>query len=195
MFCSVPVFSVDDVLLIGDELFAEDDDDDVLTLSEEDSLEDDDVSSEDEDDDVDYEEDNNSSCPCCYKQYPIYISALLRSLKIYAFIFVTNVAFSLLIEFVGTDNIQNILLTNSIFQPFVTALFGFIPNCVITVVLAQLYCLSSISFGSLLAGLITNAGLSFVCLFRYGASKKDLLKVFSILYLSACLFGLLFILI
>ena len=150
---------------------------------------------EDEDDDVDDEEDNNSSCPCCYKQYPIYISALLRSLKIYAFIFVTNVAFSLLIEFVGTDNIQNILLTNSIFQPFVTALFGFIPNCVITVVLAQLYCLSSISFGSLLAGLITNAGLSFVCLFRYGASKKDLLKVFSILYLSACLFGLLFILI
>ena len=149
---------------------------------------------EDEDDDAD-EQDNNSSCPCCYKQYPIYISALLRSLKIYAFIFVTNVAFSLLIEFVGTDNIQNILLTNSIFQPFVTALFGFIPNCVITVVLAQLYCLSSISFGSLLSGLITNAGLSFVCLFRHGASKKDLLKVFSILYLSACLFGLLFILI
>lgn len=56
MFCSVPVFSVDDVLLIGDELFAEDDDDDVLTLSEEDSLEDDDVSSEDEDDDDDVDE-------------------------------------------------------------------------------------------------------------------------------------------
>ena len=51
MFCSVLVFPVDDVLLIGDELFAEDDD--VLMLSEEDSLEDDDVSSEDEDDDVD----------------------------------------------------------------------------------------------------------------------------------------------
>lgn len=57
MFCSVPVFSVDDVLLIGDELFAEDDDDDVLTLSEEDSLEDDDVSSEDEDDDDDVDVD------------------------------------------------------------------------------------------------------------------------------------------
>lgn len=56
MFCSVPVFSVDDVLLIGDELFAEDDDDDVLTLSEEDSLEDDDVSSEDEDEDDDVDE-------------------------------------------------------------------------------------------------------------------------------------------
>ena len=56
MFCSVPVFSVDDVLLIGDELFAEDDDDDVLTLSEEDALEDDDVSSEDEDEDDDVDE-------------------------------------------------------------------------------------------------------------------------------------------
>lgn len=56
MFCSVLVFPVDDVLLIGDELFAEDDDDDVLTLSEEDSLEDDDVSSEDEDEDDDVDE-------------------------------------------------------------------------------------------------------------------------------------------
>ena len=45
------VVPVDDVLLVGDELFAEYAD--VLTLSEEDSLEDDDVSSEDEDDDVD----------------------------------------------------------------------------------------------------------------------------------------------
>lgn len=60
MFCSVPVFSVDDVLLIGDELFDEDDDDDVLTLSEEDSLEDDDVSSEDEDDDVDVDVDERT---------------------------------------------------------------------------------------------------------------------------------------
>lgn len=45
------VVPVDDVLLVGDELFAEYDD--VLVLSEEDSLEDDDVFSEDEDDDVD----------------------------------------------------------------------------------------------------------------------------------------------
>lgn len=52
LFCSVFVFPVDDVLLVGDELFAEDDDD-VLTLSEEDSLEDAGVSSEAEDDDVD----------------------------------------------------------------------------------------------------------------------------------------------
>ena len=53
LFCSVFVFPVDDVLLVGDELVAEDDDDDVLTLSEEDSLEDAGVSSEAEDDDVD----------------------------------------------------------------------------------------------------------------------------------------------
>ena len=42
------VVPVDDVLLVGEELFAEYDD--VLTLSEEDSLEDEEVSSEDDDD-------------------------------------------------------------------------------------------------------------------------------------------------
>ena len=150
---------------------------------------------EDEDETDEEIEESNNSCPCCYRQYPIYISALLRSLKIYAFIFVTTLVFSLLIEFIGTANIEKILLTNNIFQPFVTSLFGFIPNCAITVVLAQLYSLNSISFGSLLAGLITNAGLSLVCLLRYGASKKDLLKIFIILYLSGCLFGLIFMVI
>ncbi|MGN1399261.1 MAG: putative manganese transporter [Erysipelotrichaceae bacterium] len=153
---------------------------------------------EDEDNDLDDsqdgEEESSNLCPCCYKQYPIYISALLRSLKIYAFIFGTSLIFSVLLELIGINNIEKILLTDSFFQPFITALFGFIPNCAITVVLAQLYSLSSLSFGSLLSGLITNAGLSLVCLIRYGINKKDLIRIVAILYVSACLFGVLFML-
>lgn len=143
----------------------------------------------------DYEEDDTSNaCPCCYTQYPLYISALIRSLKIYIFIFITSLVLTLCIEAIGVEKMETILLSKSIFQPFITALFGFIPNCAITVILAQLYTISGISFGSLLAGLITNAGLGLVCLIRYGASKENIVKVFIILYITAVLSGILMIL-
>ena len=143
----------------------------------------------------DYEEDDTSNaCPCCYTQYPLYISALIRSLKIYIFIFITSLVLTLCIETIGVEKMETILLSKSIFQPFITALFGFIPNCAITVILAQLYTISGISFGSLLAGLITNAGLGLVCLSRYGASKENIVKVFIILYITAVLSGILMIL-
>ena len=46
----------------------------------------------------DYEEDDTSNaCPCCYTQYPLYISALIRSLKIYIFIFITSLVLTLCI--------------------------------------------------------------------------------------------------
>ncbi|MGM9948215.1 putative manganese transporter [Floccifex sp.] len=148
---------------------------------------------EEQEDEV--EEDTNNACPCCYIQYPLYISAALRTLKIYGFIFITSLLISLCIEWIGIDALETILLSHSIFQPFITALFGFIPNCAITVVLAQLYTISGISFGSLLAGLITNAGLGLVCLIRYGASKKQIFQTCAILYITAVLSGMICILI
>ncbi|MDY2958682.1 putative manganese transporter [Floccifex sp.] len=135
---------------------------------------------DDEYEEDEQEQDGNNACPCCYTQYPLPVSALLRTLKIYGFIFITSLVLTLLIEGIGIESLERILLTNSIFQPLLTALFGFIPNCAITVVLAQLFSMGGISFGSLLAGLITNAGLGLVCLIRYGATKKEILKVFVI---------------
>lgn len=140
----------------------------------------------------DYEETTaGSSCPCCYTQYPLVISALLRSLKIFAFIFVTTFIFTALVEWIGEENLQAFLLTDSIFQPVFAAIFGFIPNCAATVILCQLYTAQALSFGSLLAGLITNAGLGILVLIQYGASKRELLKTISILFLVAVISGFL----
>ena len=117
---------------------------------------------EEEDYDKDeYEEEENSgsSCPCCYPEYPLWISALLRSLKIYVFIFITSFVLTLLMECIGEKTLSMILLQDNLFQPIIAALFGFIPNCAATVVLTQLCTAGELSFGSLLAGLVTNAGL------------------------------------
>lgn len=141
----------------------------------------------------DMEEDNSeeetessgNSCPCCYPQYPMAISALLRSLKIFAFLFITSFTLGAIIEAIGEENLEVFLLNGSLLQPLFAALFGFIPNCAASVVLTQLYVANGISFASLLAGLITNAGLGLLVLIRYQVEKKQCLKIIMLLYFSA----------
>lgn len=146
-----------------------------------------------EEDDGEYEEDDeqvSSSCPCCYPQYSIPVSAFLRAVRIYAFIFITSFVLTLCIEVIGEETLGKILLSKSIFQPVLAAIFGFIPNCAITVVLAQLFAAGELQFGSLLAGLITNAGLGLVVLIRYGERKKNILRIVTVLFVTASVCGM-----
>lgn len=144
-----------------------------------------------EEDESEIDEEEGNACPCCYTQYPLPISALLRSLKIYVFLFITSLILNFLLAQVGEATLSHILLNNQLFQPLLAALFGFIPNCAASVVLTQLYVAGQVSFASLTAGLVTNAGLGLVVLFRYGASKKSMFRIITILFISAVFIGLL----
>lgn len=147
---------------------------------------------EQEDMEIMDQEEAASACPCCYPQYPIWKSALIRTLKIYLFAFAATFVLDLLMEWIGTETLSSILLTGSWAQPLIAALFGFIPNCAATVILCQLYAAGSLSFASLLAGLITNAGLGLLVLFQYEKKKSNVWKVAGLLYAAAAIFGLLF---
>lgn len=136
-------------------------------------------------------EKEGSMAPCCYVQYPLVISALLRSLKIFVFLFVTTFILNFLLSTMGTQTISHLLLSNTVFQPIIAAIFGFIPNCAASVVLTQLYVAGQVSFASLFAGLISNAGLGLIVLMRYGESKKTMLKVILTLFISAIFVGFL----
>lgn len=138
----------------------------------------------------DDEEESGSACPCCYVEYPMWISALLRTLKIFGFIFITTFILNLLVHEISEETLSKILLTNSIWQPILASLFGLIPNCVASVVLTQLYVAHQVSFASLIAGLITNAGLGIVVLIRYGNNKKQTLKVIGWLVITAWIVGI-----
>lgn len=138
-----------------------------------------------EDNSEEESENTGSSCPCCYPQYPMAISALLRSLKIFGFLFITSLVLGIIIEIIGEESLEVFLLNGSLLQPLFAALFGFIPNCAASVVLTQLYVAHGIGFPSLLAGLITNAGLGLLVLIRYQVEKKQCLKIIILLYLSA----------
>lgn len=144
---------------------------------------------EEEDEEMQDDDEDLAACPCCYPQYPIWLSAFLRTLKIYVYVFLTAFVLTLILNFIPESQLQAVLLTGTWWQPLVSALFGFIPNCAATVVLCQLFAAGTLSFASLLAGLITNAGMGLVVLFQYSEKKTVLFKVIGLLLGIALIAG------
>lgn len=122
--------------------------------------------------------------------HSIPFEALTRAFKIYVFIFFTNTLLSLLIETIGENQLAYLLFQKSLLQPIVSAFFGFIPNCASSVILTQLYIKNILSFSSLIAGLMTNAGIGLLILIKHRLDIKTLSIICSILFISALVVSL-----
>lgn len=129
------------------------------------------------------------ACHCEEHTHSLWKDACYRTLKIFLFVFVVNFLLSGLIVMIGEDHLASMLLEKSLFQPLLAAMVGFIPNCAASVILAQLYISDVVSFGSLIAGLMTSAGLGLMVLLRMDANKKEIIKILMIMLLSAWLCG------
>lgn len=98
---------------------------------------------------------------------------LVHSLKIFAFIFAVNLVMGGLIALVGEQNLVAFLQSSKGFAPLVAGLIGLIPNCASSVVITELYTIGGIGFGACIAGLIANAGIAFVVLFKENKNMKE----------------------
>ena len=116
--------------------------------------------------------------------------ALIHTVKGFGFLLLFTIIIDLAIAFIGTDALSHLLLSESVFQPLLSAVIGFIPNCASSVLLTQLYIEGTLSFGSLIAGLCTNAGAGLLILFRDKSKIKENLKILGILYACAVIPGL-----
>ncbi len=76
------------------------------------------------------------------------------------------------------------------FQPILTALIGFVPNCAASVLLTELYIKGVISFAAAVAGLCTSAGVGLVVLWRVNRNRKENLKMMGVLYGVAVVAGI-----
>lgn len=115
---------------------------------------------------------------CCADN--IFLDALKHTLKITLFIFVVNLIFTSIMVFANFD-ISSLGTINKYVQPLITSLIGLIPNCVASVLLVETYMAGGLTFGALLAGLSTSAGLGLLMLFKH--NKKAWLKNIGILFL------------
>lgn len=127
---------------------------------------------------------------CGCEEHGVVYSALKHTVQIFIFLFITSLVLGFAMELLGEDRLGSILMTDSIFQPFLAALIGLIPNCAASVLLTNLYAAGSLSFGSVVAGLSTGAGLGIVVLFRTNKCLKENIAILLLLYLIGSLSGL-----
>lgn len=125
----------------------------------------------------------------CHEHGDVLRPALLHTGKIFGFLLLFTLLLNFAVELLGHERLEALLLADSIFQPFLAALFGFIPNCAASVLLTQLYLEGALQFGAAAAGLCTGAGAGLLVLFRENRNPKDNLKILIILYVVAALSG------
>ena len=117
-------------------------------------------------------------------------SSIKHTLNIVLFIFITNLIITGLIETIGEDNMSEILFKNTIFGPFIASLFGLIPNCASSVIITELFLSGAISFGSLIAGLLTGSGIAILVLFKINKNLKENFHILGLVYFVGVISGI-----
>ena len=114
---------------------------------------------------------------------------VVHCLKIALYIFIINLIFETIILFIGKDNLIKFLNSSSIFQPLFAIIIGFIPNCVSSVIITELYLMGGLSFGSIVAGLSVNAGIGLIVLLKENKNRKENLFIILSLLISSLAIG------
>jgi hypothetical protein len=91
---------------------------------------------------------------------------------------------------VGEERIAAILGGTGIFEPFLTALVGLIPNCAASVLITELYADGIIPLGSAIAGLASGAGIGFAVLFRANKNQRENFTLLGIVYFTGVIAGI-----
>lgn len=129
----------------------------------------------------------HSNCENC--ENGIFKSTALHTVKIFAFIFIANFLITFAVESIGEEKLAAYLLNGTVFQPFIAALIGLIPNCAASVILTQSFLENAISFGSLIAGLSSGAGVGMLLLFKQNKNIKENISIIVLVFLIGALSG------
>lgn len=115
-----------------------------------------------------------------------------HTLNIFVFILIITVILNFVLAVYAEHSVLHLLLGKVKFlEPVITAFVGLIPNCAISIALTMLLIKGSISFGAVMSGLLSNAGLGILVLCRHNENFKDTLKVIGILLGISIVSGLL----
>ena len=127
----------------------------------------------------------------CHCENGIIISAIKHTINILIYIAITTLIINCLIHLIGEENIINAISQNIILGPIISGLVGLIPNCASSVIITELYVENIISMPILISGLLVNAGIGLLVLFRTNKNIKQNIKIVSLLYIIGVVCGLL----
>ncbi len=117
--------------------------------------------------------------------------ALVRGLEVSALIFVVTAILNLGLDALGEERTAAFLMTGHRLQPLAAALFGLVPSCAASVFLTQMYVEGSLSFGAVVAGLASSAGVGILVLCQAVRHRREAAFVLAVLFAVSAAAGLL----
>lgn len=121
-------------------------------------------------------------CACDEEEGNVFVSALKHTLKIAVMLIAVNVVLNFVLGMIGVERLSGSVLDRPFIGEILLALVGLIPNCSVSVVITESYLSGLIGLGGLFAGLLSNAGIGLLVLFRTNKNLKENLVITSTLY-------------
>lgn len=118
----------------------------------------------------------------CNCEHGLLSSALTHTLHVFVYIFLISLALNIIIGLVGEETLAGLFTGAPIVGELIAALVGLIPNCASSVVITQLYLEHIIGAGAMMAGLLVNAGVGLLILFRLNHDRKQNFRIIGLLY-------------
>ena len=118
-------------------------------------------------------------------------SAVKHTVKIFIYIFVIAFALNAVIEGVGEDSLAQVFSNAPVAGQMVASLVGLIPNCASSVIITQLYLKGVITAGMMMSGLLVNAGIGSIVLFRLNRNVKQNVGILTAVYCFGVVWGIL----
>ena len=129
-------------------------------------------------------------CDCDEEEGSALHAALVHTLKIAAMLIAVNFALNLILELVGAERLSATLFSRPVVGELLLALLGLVPNCSVSVIITQAYLSGIIRLGGLFAGLLANAGIGMLVLFRSNRDMRENFTVVGISYVLSAVSGI-----
>lgn len=109
-------------------------------------------------------------------------SAIRHTLKIFFYILIITFILTLILEVIGEDKLAVVFQNVPVIGEMIAALVGLIPNCASSVVITELYLSGVIGAGAMMSGLLVNAGVGLLVLYRLNRNWKQNAGIVAALY-------------
>lgn len=118
-------------------------------------------------------------------------SAFVHTLKIIGLIFLVTAVLNVAFLYLPRDRMAEVC-NIPVVGELMTALLGLMPNCAASVMITNLFVEGVLGLGPMLSGLMANAGVGLLVLFRVNPNRRENLTVLTVLVVSGVLLGLCF---
>lgn len=130
-------------------------------------------------------------CECEEEEGSALHAALVHTLKIAGMLIGVTFVLNLILANVSPERLSGTVLAQPVLGALLLALLGLIPNCSVSVILTRAFLSGIIGLGGLFAGLLANAGMGLLVLFRTNRDMRENFCIVGICYIFSALTGIL----